>query len=180
MRISIHLSAHSIYLMFSANLHFAASILCLCMMLSKCNRYCWCITSLLIPLQYEICASTTCIVHVVGARTCNVLCISIFIPLCSFDYPCDMDHVSETNTQKKINQSCKSWTSLKFCSAFWLTFSINTFATRWIAHGNIHCYRVVYLKTARATVLAELCNSITCQRIELESCSNPQQIQQVF
>jgi len=36
------------------------------------------------------------------------------------------------------------------------------------------------LRTARATVLAEFCNTITCQLIELESCSNPLQIQQVF
>jgi len=34
--------------------------------------------------------------------------------------------------------------------------------------------------TARATVLAEICNAITPQPIELGSCSNPLRIQQVF
>jgi len=34
------------------------------------------------------------------------------------------------------------------------------------------------LRTARAIVLAELCNTITCQLIELESYSNPLRIQQ--
>jgi len=32
----------------------------------------------------------------------------------------------------------------------------------------------------RATFLAELCNPMTRQAIELESCSNPQRIQQVL
>jgi len=33
---------------------------------------------------------------------------------------------------------------------------------------------------ACATLFAKLCNSITCQQLELESCSNPLRIQQVF
>jgi len=36
------------------------------------------------------------------------------------------------------------------------------------------------LRTARATVLAKLCNTIAHQPIELASSSNPLQIQQVF
>jgi len=33
---------------------------------------------------------------------------------------------------------------------------------------------------AKTTFHAELCNPITCQAIELESCSNPLRIQQVL
>jgi len=36
------------------------------------------------------------------------------------------------------------------------------------------------LSPACATFFAKLCNPITCQPLELESCSNPLRIQQVF
>ena len=39
---------------------------------------------------------------------------------------------------------------------------------------------VKVLRTARTTVLAKFCNTVTRQPIELGSCSNPLQIQQVF
>jgi len=32
----------------------------------------------------------------------------------------------------------------------------------------------------QADIFAPLCNSITCQVIELESCSNPQKMQQIL
>ena len=106
------LFAHFVSLLLSANIHFSPAIQHVCMIISNVIDT---VGALLLVPQFSVLNACTS-----QHLPYDALCLSIFALLCSSDCPCDMDHVSESNTQKNIN--CKTqvhfWTRNKFATQF--------------------------------------------------------------
>jgi len=81
----------------------------------------------------------------------------------------------------KLFEVTQNWTKMFHLARIWmelLLFGQSRFSL--LEFTKFFQFMETFLSPAKTTFLAELCNRITRQAIELESCSNPLRIQQVF